>query len=459
MAVDDPTTMRVTALEAGLAVLLIVAFTTGGGSQARDLGDTLSQLLAVPVLAMALLALPRRPADGLRLAAVIVALLIAAVPALQLLPIPHALWEASPARAALKQDLLAAGAGLPRTWTLTPAATEQALWSLLPAMAAFFAALSLAGRQHRRLAWLIVMLVIVSLVLGVAQRALGQGSALDLFPQWVPAFGGVFANPNHQASALVIGGVLALGLWLDGRKPARDRPVRHWQQWLLMACLALCMAALPLTDSRAGLLMAAPALMALLLMASFSGRRGIAPCGLSRFRITAAVAVIALCGSVAMYWFMSTVRTEARWPMARATADLARDLWPLGSGVGSFVPWFEQSGPDALLLAEYINHAHNEYVQWWMEGGLLALLVLAAVLVVLALVLRALIRKRTKPLAFAAWIGIAVLLAASLVDYPLRTPALMTIAAWLAGVAVAHASRRLADRHTARMAAALAKSA
>ncbi|MDQ3229723.1 MAG: hypothetical protein M3Q13_08335, partial [Pseudomonadota bacterium] len=296
--------MRVTALEAGLAVLLIAAFVTGGGSQARDLGDTLTQLLALPLLAMAL---PRRPVDGLRLAAVIVAMLIAAVPALQLLPIPHALWEASPARAALKQDLLAAGAELPRTWTLTPAATEQALWSLLPAMAAFFAALSLAGRQHRRLAWLIVMLVIASLVLGVVQRALGQGSVLDLFPQWVPAFGGVFANPNHQASALVIGGVIALGLWLDGQTSPDPRPVRHWKQWLLMACLLLCMAGLPLTDSRAGLLMAVPALMALLLMASFSGRRGIAPRGLSRFTITAAVAVIGLCGSVAMYWFMSTV--------------------------------------------------------------------------------------------------------------------------------------------------------
>ena len=45
-------------------------------------------------------------------------------------------------------------------------------------------------------------------------------------------------------------------------------------------------------------------------------------------------------------------------------------------------------------------------------------------------------------LATAAWLAVAVVLAHSLVDYPLRTTALMTVTAWFAGVTVAAALRR-----------------
>lgn len=429
-------------MEGGVALLLILTFVAGGGSQDHGLGDALAQLLALPVLVAGVLALSRLPGHGLRRAAVLVVMLTAAIPAIQLLPIPEPLWAWPPARAALMRDLHAAGVGPPQLWTLTPAATERALWSLLPALAVFFGALSFGNQAHRRISYLIVVLVLASLVLGLTQLGLGQGSVLNPFPQWTPAFGGVFANPNHHASALVIGALLALGLGLDHRtelRPGRRRP--HRQSWALTACGVAFLAALPLTDSRAGLLIAVPALLGLLFSAGVFKWRAIGATRLSRIGLTVAIGVIAISGYVALRWFHVDMADGDRWPMVLATSALARDLWPLGAGVGSFVPWFEQSGPDGLLLGEYINHAHNEYVQWWLEAGVLAMLALAAALAVLAMVLRALLLKGATPIGLAAWIGVAVLLAGSLVDYPLRTAALMTVGAWLAGVAVARACR------------------
>jgi len=430
-------------LEKGLAVLLIVTFVTGGGSQDHGPEDALAQLLALPVLFMAVMALARQPMHGLRRASIVVAMLIVAIPSLQLLPIPPELWGWAPARTTLMHDLHVAGAGQPVLWTLTPTATERALWSLLPALAIFLGALSLdnQGQGHRRLLYLIVALVLVSAILGLVQRGVAQDSLLNPFPQWMPASGGLFANPNHQASALTVGAVLAAGLWLDARHTQQRMPSPHWHRWALAGCGVVFLGVLPLTDSRAGLLIAAPALMGLLLMAGAFNWRNADAAGLSRGWMAVAIGVIAASGYLGLRWFQLSMTDEARWPMAVATSDLAIELWPLGAGVGSFVPWFEQAGPNAMLFGEYINHAHNEYVQWWLEGGVIALLVLAASLALLMLVLRALLQKRAGHPGLAAWVGVSTLLASSLVDYPLRTAALMTVGACLAGIAVAQSSR------------------
>lgn len=430
------------ALGVMLALLLGLTFVTGGGSQDHGPADALMKLLAVPVLGMALLAWCRQPIDGLRLATGVVALLVVAIPVLQLLPLPAGLWQWPPARVALMQDLQAAGVEPSGRWTLTPFATERAAWSQLPALAVFFGALVSAERTHRTLMYLVVWLVLGSLLLGMVQLGLPRDSALNPFPQWAPKLGGVFANPNHQATALTLGLVLALGLWLDRRNQpmARDRP--QWQPWVLSACAVLFLVALPLTGSRAGLLVATPALLAILLTMRVFNDNLISKSRLARTGLLCALGLVAFLGYVALRWVQVDAADEHRLATASATFALGRDLMPLGAGVGSFVPWFEQAGPGSLLMYEYINHAHNEYAQWWLEGGVLAVLALIAVFVVLAQVLRVLLRHRASGgLGIAAWFGAAVLLAWSLVDYPLRTPALMTVGALLAGIAIAHATK------------------
>ena len=127
--------------------------------------------------------------------------------------------------------------------------------------------------------------------------------------------------------------------------------------------------------------------------------------------------------------------------MRVATVAAADAQAPLGSGMGSFVQVFELSAPPSLQRGRYVNHAHNEFAQWWLEAGWLGLLVLAVALAVLVLAGWRLVALRIRSghaaLAASGFVAICATLAHSWADYPLRTPFMMVLfalgAVWLAG--------------------------
>lgn len=86
--------------------LLLLACWLGGGVTVDDTGiDEGLQLLALPVLLLAVWRLLMEGGSPWVRVGVVAALLIVLVPALQLLPIPMALWQLPPARQALAADL------------------------------------------------------------------------------------------------------------------------------------------------------------------------------------------------------------------------------------------------------------------------------------------------------------------------------------------------------------------
>src|SRR5690606_18299394 len=90
----------------------------------------------------------------------------------------------------------------------------------------------------------------------------------------------------------------------------------------------------------------------------------------------------------------------------------------------------------------YVNHVHNEYLQWWMEAGWLGALVAVFAMAILALAsVRALRRGAPdRVAAVAAVFGITAMLLHSWADYPLRTGSLAAVAGVLGGIIVALAS-------------------
>ncbi|HQV73332.1 MAG: hypothetical protein WAR01_08185 [Dokdonella sp.] len=98
----------------------------------------------------------------------------------------------------------------------------------------------------------------------------------------------------------------------------------------------------------------------------------------------------------------------------------------------------------------YVNNAHNEYAQWWLEGGVMGVLVMLLALAVLARALLGLLRMRAGSTArvcgIAAMTGIGVIALHSTVDYPLRTQALMAVFSVLCGIAVGAAGTVSAPR-------------
>ncbi len=432
-----------------IACVLSLAFVTGGGSTDRGLGDVAAQLLALPLLMWSVLALHRSGCSRLQCAALGVAALIVLTVALQLLPLTETWSGGTAARLALRADLQAAGVTKPlHQWSLSPSATELGLWSMLPALAVFVGTLAMPTERQPHLLLLLVALTALSLVLGYVQLGAPQDSFINPFPQWAPALNGVFANPNHQGTAAGICIVSIAGVLLSGR--SKEVPLYSRSTRFALGGLAVFLfASLVLIDGRAMFLLTVLGLVAVPLVLRRYGGGG-------RYATRARVLLTVL-GAVASGVIVSAVRWlrfDDDWPVrgsvAEATFAMGAAHAPWGAGVGSFVAWFDQSAPSPLVEWEYINHAHNEYAQWWLESGLLGVL---AVLAVVALLASCYPRDRRGAgdlgLAVGAWMGCALLLLHSLVDYPLRTPALMTVAALLAGMAVgqrAHQGASLSTR-------------
>ena len=427
-------------------VLLSVCFICGGSSQETGLGVTIAQLLAIPVLLYALaqawLGGHLAPARW----SIAVVVLIVALPLLQLLPLPAWLWHMPAARVLLQQDLASAGVStIDYRWSLAPAATQRDLLELLPGVALFFAALAMGRSAWRGALWWIIGLALFSVVLAFAQIAAAQDSILNPFPQFVPAMAGVFANKNHQASALAIGLVLSVAMLLDAKRQLSRGDAAQFQLGLCIALAAVFALVLPLVNSRAGVLIALVATAATLLNSgamSFERLRQNRP---TRWLIGLALVILAVGIYGSFAWMQSDADIDgSRWLMTATTWHLGWANAPLGSGFGSFVRMFEQATQGALMQTGYINNAHDDYVQWWFEGGVLAVAAMLAAAIVLIVALRRLLRRRlessTRTLGLAALSGVLVLLLHSTVDYPLRTPALMAVFALLAGIAVGAAS-------------------
>ena len=167
------------------------------------------------------------------------------------------------------------------------------------------------------------------------------------------------------------------------------------------------------------------------------------------------LAMTGFLGFAGWKWLQIDRIEEMRIELASATFDAAQALAPLGGGLGAFVAWFNQEMPLELRAGYYFNHAHNEYAQWWLEGGLAAtavlLLALSAMAFAGARVLRPLMAQGYGPsprlLGAGALIALLVVLAQSVVDYPLRTQALMTVCAMLAAVLVSESMRTTSNRY------------
>ena len=427
------------------ALLLGMAVFTGGSSQEHDWGDALVQLLAWPVLLLAVwrLAGGGRGGDG------------GGSPA-SWAPTGSA-GGGLPEGAAgvrggawLRGLALGLAAAVPVVlalqwltgWSLSPWATERALWSVLPAVAVFLAALALPRHELQRLAWLFVGLATFSLVLGYLQLGAPQDSPLNPFPQWPTRMNGLYANPNHQATSIAAALVIVLA-WLL-HDDHRERDGRWWATRIAVGGLGLfLLVGLPLTGSRGAMLVAIAGLLAVPVANGWLGRRWRRQ---RRLALLAGVggAVLAALVLLATYGWMKVDRSEeSRSAVFAATAQMAREATPAGVGVGSFVPWFEAHAPAALVQWEFFNHAHSEYPQWWLESGLAGLAWIAA----LALLM---VGSRPRPgrgrrpdwLHVGTWTAVMAVLAHSFVDYPLRTPAMMTATALLAGIATALATRQ-----------------
>ena len=99
---------------------------------------------------------------------------------------------------------------------------------------------------------------------------------------------------------------------------------------------------------------------------------------------------------------------------------------------------FQISEPATLLALNYWNHAHNDWLEWALEGGIPAIALMAFVIAAFAFQTLRLLRQEhggrfEYQLGLLGSAMILILGLWSAVDYPLRVPSLSCLAA-LAGI-------------------------
>ncbi|RGP41519.1 hypothetical protein BPTFM16_01825 [Altererythrobacter insulae] len=420
-------TNRNLALAAGVTV---AALLLGGGGVAYGLPNALVQLVAIFALGVSFATASsftqRAPNPLLCLLAATVAL-----PAIQMLPLPPALWQALPGRELITSALAAAGLELGwRPVSVHSARTLVALLALIVPLVTVVLAFGLSRRRLQHLGWIIVGLGLVCFIWGVPQVLSEGGIALPYPENPMPGvLFGSFANRNSTALFLVICLILALNLSV----------IERYAQWSLVMRGTLAViftTGVVLTQSRTGI--------ALLLIPLGMAVCRYAPQRLGRRSRSEAGWAVGL-GVVLLTGVASTAVPDSRigtaldrfsgddgfrtqiWEDALFTSDR---YWPIGSGMGTFDEVFQVDESLEYLSPRTAGRAHNDYLELMIEGGLPALVILAAWLCWLAWFA---LKARSSIDRWIAWSGSAILfaiLAQSLLDYPLRNLALLNVTAF-----------------------------
>ena len=436
-----------------VAIVLVVDLVFGGATQPDAVSSAVARLISLPLLAVALWRLPTlRLGVGGWIAIAILAAIIA-VPVIQSIPLPPDVWSGLPGRRSILLDY--AAAGLKPPWlpiSLTPYETEDVLLWLVPPCAIFFAALGLRGRARLAVAACVPAIAAVAVVLGMLQVLGGEQSPLRFYAYTnLDSAVGFFANRNHEAALLVAGAALApvwiaIGAegWLDARAGA-----------LIAVVLEIVLVVgIGVTHSRAGVLIGLPVLAIAALITLRFGEGRIArraSGGVLAAAVIGALLVGVFARDALIERFHAPLGEEARVKTMPAVRQAAREVFPVGSGLGSFDPIYRAHEPLEAVTSYYFNHAHNDALELMVETGVSGLAILAAFVVWwIWLSVRVVVSRSSRgSLGALASLVIGGLLVHSLADYPLRTTALASVFALACGLLASEAAtKRLTPKET-----------
>jgi O-antigen ligase len=415
-----------------IPAFVVASIVLGGASAPGEVLPFVLQVLSALVLVFAgLRARATAPVPAVLLWA---GMAILALVLVHLMPLPPALWMSLPGRAEIAEQ--AANAGLQPGWlplSLSPSSTAATLAAAVPLMALLALALTSPRLPVRQTALAIVASALMAWFLAAVQFLGGGQKILHLHANANWGFGtGFFANANHMATLLALS--IPVATTLATTMVARSRRDPRLALAAGVAVSGVAAIGITLTGSVGGIL---------LLPLATIGSICLVPTSLKyRALATGGALAAAIAGVVASTAILGTSLedgTLSRPDIWRNTMAGIVHFWPLGSGLGTFTetyPLFEN--PDTVI-AKFANHTHNDYLEVVFEAGLIG-----AGLVVLALATWGVFSLR-------AWRGrledhlwprtasivIGLVLAHSVVDYPLRTPAILVITTFFALVLTA----------------------
>jgi O-antigen ligase len=425
-----------------LCGLLAVLWLAGGGSRADVVGQIIVRSVAWLSLILVILLAPKPSFVNAKPLWLLLGTSILLV-VIQLVPLPPAFWHALPGR----MPFMEAPGSDPqqwRPWSLVPGATFNALHSLIVPLVVLVLASGASDQERAHLPAILLGLIFASMLYGLFQFSGGVLSN-PLINDTIGQISGNFANRNHLALFLAFGCALAPVWALAGRAhPGWRGPVALG----LMILFALTILA---TGSRAGLALGLVGVLAGIVLVWRDLKRVLARA--PRWVLPALIA--AFVAMIAIFVLMSVAADRAVAINRALETEAAEDMrsrglptvlliiknyFPFGSGFGSFDPIFRIHESFHLLKVTYFNHAHNDFLEIILDSGVAGVLMLLSTLGWLAFAgVRALRARRIggSALPMLGFVLLLLVILASVVDYPARTPMMMAVVVlaglWLHG--------------------------
>lgn len=367
---------------------------------------------------------------------------ILTVTAIYLVPLPEEVWSSLKGRELITSvDIKIFGQPLPRTMAIYPNGALNAAFSTFVPLTAFSLAVQLSREERFNLLPVLIGLGLASGVLGLLQSIGDPQGSLYLYDITNNGSAvGLLSNRNHQAILL---STLFPMLAVYAASRAEFAGHVRFRGWYAIFASSFLVPLILITGSRAGLV---SSIFAILAAAWLYRRTAVAQKANAKrpaidWRLpaigagvaTLVLATLSMSRAVALQRiFISEGSEYSRADFWKPVAHMFSDYFPVGTGPGSFVQAYSVDEPHRLLTFTYLNHAHNDWLEFGLSYGFLAVLLvfLGVVTIVSAIVRVRDCRSRTEQ-AFAA-LGLAILaimFGASVVDYPIRAPLMAALTA------------------------------
>ncbi len=375
---------------------------------------------------------------------------VLAVGVLQIVPLP-ASWataiapQAAEARAAIA-PLLGSAATAPAPLSIEPQATLDALLRFASyVLVGLAAAVALdTPARLRQVAFLLAASGAFQALYGATEYLSGHQHIFGYAKRfYTDEASGTFINRNHFAAYLAMTLPLALALALAARRARAPDGRGRLARLLEPGSASLALAAIAvasiwigvvLSYSRAGFAVALAATVTCVLAATGNAR---APARVAAALLLLPTVVLLLQEVRAPGERFAASEEELRTlggrvEVWRVGLEIATDHLALGTGLGTFESAFAPRRPAGVELRW--THAHSDWLEAAIEGGLPVLCAVGAIAVVVG---RHLLRAARGALVAGLAASLVAIALHSVVDFPLRIPAVAVLAAVVIGAALA----------------------
>ena len=422
------------------SLFVLAVFFFGGASRSDEFSQYFVRFSSA-VLLFALALYGRRMVDGFPYKILLLFCALAAILLVQLVPLPGGVWRYLPGREVFADvDILIHGSPLWRPISLSPLATINSLMSLVVPGTAIFLCAQFRSFHVNAIMICMAIVITISAIICIIQISGLKWPTPYQIVATEPVFG-IFANRNNQSLLLAIG-IPILGYFarLKGQSSTRQYAVHL----LCLAGIMMFISLIFIIGSRTGVIFALVGTVGALAI-MHREKNGTWPIKSNRLRFFSRLSFAAIVLTVLVFlalnpqaesferFYRFSVIQDYRLVLLPDFFALAWKYFPLGSGGGTFAAAYRLDEGVASLGPKFLNHAHNDFVEVLIEFGFLG----GVLLIFLTAWLISSVRSIWFTECFLDDVHLSgrvmsvvglLLLIASIVDYPLRTPIFQTLA-------------------------------